>query len=67
MELVKISNEVDLMTDLRICISLLNDNTNLLVAFFQGRSKSRRQELLDHKAISVKIPKDVKDFLVKSL
>ena len=67
MDLVRISNEVDLDTDLRICVSLLNGNTNLLVAFLQGRSKMRRQELLDHKTISVKISKDVKDFLVNSL
>ena len=67
MELVKISDEVDFMTDLRICTSLLKGNTNLLVAFLQGRSKMRRQELLDHITISVKISKDVKDFLVNSL
>lgn len=67
MEIVKISDEVDFMTDLRVCTSLLKGNTNLLVAFLQGRSKMRRQELLDHKTISVKISKDVKDFLVNSL
>jgi hypothetical protein len=67
MDLVRISNEVDLDTDLRICVSLLNGNTNLLVAFFMGRSKARRRALLNHKTLSVKIPNEVKDFLVNTL
>jgi hypothetical protein len=67
MELVRLSNEVDLDTDIRICTSLLHGNPNLLVAFFMGRSKARRCALINHKTISVKIPNEVKDFLVNTL